>query len=422
MDAVLVANNRLQYLVTSLLINALSWHPWRAPVAAQPSSDREIIPLLYSQSPSVLQILQEDIATLHGLRAEANRPETGTSDSPPTEKSNQSESSDNDIVGSEQSPHGKYDHQRSHDRLLNVSGSWSSPRQSASSSDDTKQAQSEHQAAEPSKQVPSSTNRALSPSPSLDIDYTRGFIAAVEVNNQSGASSCEGPPSDGSVTPRSVETRQTDESSSRICLSKPIHKRDRRLAEAPPLSEVHVYSPFRSRKRPTAAEFFTHESTPEVGEILPQPYDFSTEDIERLIDEEKSAALLARANRCATNSRPRSRTPKVAASGIFRWRLPVDPPATSSAIRPTRTEMRRDQRTPKRDGNLEGAPVTNAPVRPVTSTPLVSSLMRTTSDSWLTHSQNNQPVEALRVNKPRKRMRRSDCYRPHYGVTENRKR
>ncbi|KAL8712885.1 MAG: hypothetical protein Q9225_006875, partial [Loekoesia sp. 1 TL-2023] len=362
MDAVLVANDRLQYLVTSLLNNALSWHPWRASVTAQPSSDREIFPLLYSQSPSVLQILQEDIANLHGLRAEANRSETGTSDSPPTEKSNQSEPSDNDIVGSEESPHGKYDQQRNHNRLLNVLGSWSSPRYPASSSDDTKQAESEHQAAEPSEQAPS-------PSPSPDTNYTRDFIAVVGVNNQSAVSSYEEPASDESVSPHSIETHQTNESSSRICLGKPIRKQHRSLAEAPPLSELYVYSPFRSRKRPTAAEFFTHDSTPEAGEISLQPDDFSMEDIERLINEEKSAALLARANRCATNLRPRSRNPKVFANNAFRWLSSVDPPPTSNASRHIRRDMRQGQRTVKRDGKLEDTPASNAPVTLMTSTP-----------------------------------------------------
>ncbi|KAL9026186.1 MAG: hypothetical protein Q9196_005108 [Gyalolechia fulgens] len=323
----------------------------------------------------------EDLELLHGPGAETNQLQTGTGDSGQIERVELLEPPKDDIVKPTE----------------HVYGSSPSSPQSASFIHDHAQSRPEHQAAEHPPRHPSST-------PSIEITRTRTRRRARKrklalPRKKSTASEHVLPDTAGhSLSPTSSHSRDL------------IREKYSSLADAPPLSAGEQSPPPKPRQRPTAADFFTHPYTPEDGEILPVPHSFTAIDIERLIDEEKLAALRNQATQAGVDQSQLPSPPPTAPPPTISFRIP-------SSTAPAKPEI------PGTAGRKAGeAPSGRSTAR---NSP------RTRNQSMAAESGNqlvinDQLVEALRtrVSLPKKPTRfvQSDRYRPRYGVTKDRKR
>ncbi|KAL8803261.1 MAG: hypothetical protein Q9182_003292 [Xanthomendoza sp. 2 TL-2023] len=110
------------------------------------------------------------------------------------------------------------------------------------------------------------------------------------------------------------------------------------LARAPPLTKTITRSPKSKKRRPVASDWFTPESTPD-----PQPLEtaqtlYTTEDIERLLEEESAAVLEMKAGQSK---------PTLPSVPNQQDRLSADnlPSPAVTADPPTRNEARRVHRS-----------------------------------------------------------------------------
>ncbi|KAL8828336.1 MAG: hypothetical protein Q9170_006645 [Blastenia crenularia] len=365
MDPFLALHDHIQHIFDISIANALSHYQSPPSNTPGPRSNRENASSLQLQCLPALRALFEDLATLFGPRTstELNYRRSRTGFSSPTEKSDQSTVDGKTFAGSKQSPRGKWCQQKGQGTVLKVAGSQSALRKPVDLWENTKQAVQE-------QLFSRSSNGAPSPTAALGIDHSNDSAAAIRINPQSEASSCKVSISDGLDSPQSVGTPQTVGSTLNGSTGEPTSKPDRSLARAPPLSNSHVHPRHILGKRSRAADFFTPEFTPEAKEIKHPPDAFSAEDIDFLIDEERSAAA-AQADRGIANLNPQSPRLTGSPNSISRTPSPSALMARLKVAANANTVDRRERRVRRRDRELRYHATMKAPMMPMTGKLLV---------------------------------------------------
>ncbi|KAL9598868.1 MAG: hypothetical protein Q9219_004208 [cf. Caloplaca sp. 3 TL-2023] len=383
MEAFLVSHGHVQRIVNTDVVNALFQYIWQGPqppAPARPFVDHPTIPFLDAQSPSVLKALYEDLATLHGPPVEANLFDVAST---PVNEVKHFKISDNDNFDSSGTLCGEHSQQAGYSRLLEILEPSSSALQSDEPTDGTAPLDPDGQATQATFQLPS----AGSP---LRLDCSDDVAAVVGTTKESVTSSPKTPASDESDFPQSAETAQTVESSSTSHKSEPTENNHSRLAEAPPLSHAQPSSHSSSRTRPTAADFFDSESGHEDQKTGVCANDFTKEDIDWLLKQEKAAAI---------RPKTQEKTPTgPVKEGVHGW-TSFDHPSLNK--RPNRkSKPRRDWERDRKRNNAP--PAGGAAARPIVAL-----------------SRKAHPAEALRKNVPLERVYRNDCYRPCYDISGN---
>ncbi|KAL8933881.1 MAG: hypothetical protein Q9216_006172 [Gyalolechia sp. 2 TL-2023] len=424
MDACSVSYSHLQEIVRKGVFDALLQYQWQPPIVTQPPHNHEFVPFLDSQSPSGLTIHRQDLELLHGPCAEINQSETGIDYSLRTQDSEQTRPSKNDAVKREE----------------DACASTSLSHQPAISDHSHARSNSEHQVTEHSRRNPS-------PTPSIEIVRTKKFPTAGRARKKRKRAlrskapttikpdpaqptvgtpfKCENLPTTTTKTPRKEDQ-----------IGKPTTTTHRSFADAPPLSASQQSSstPQSKKNRPTAADFFpSRPSTPESGEILPEPpaaVVYSDVDIERLIEEEKlAAAALKYGARVYLSRTP---PPPIVSTDMDLSCYGSHAAAAASHALPSVTGngngvlQEEEEDDPSRNCSRAGDGRAFS-----SSSAVVDAGEIIPVEPSHTHHPHDQRVEAsllLRTEAMKKRRRRwreeeeDDCYRLRYGVMKDRRR